>query len=211
MAHGKPVEKASRKRMRGLDRKDQIARVASALFAKKGFKGTTTREIAEKAGISEAIIFRHFSKKADIYRAIIRHCCEDGQGGSRLIKALHGKTGKAVFTALAVFLLKEHRKDHTFLRLFTYSALERHPLSDIFIRTMGIELVGFLKAHIRGLVKNGVFRPVDPEIAARAFLGMVIHYVMAQELYGFKKYYKKPDSKVVNTFVGIFYNGLRPL
>ncbi len=211
MAAGKRTVKASRKRMKGLERKDQIARVASALFARKGFKGTTTREIAEKAGISEAVIFKHFSRKADLYRAIIRHCCEDEQGSSRIIKALNGKTGRALFTTLAEFLIKEHRKDHTFLRLFTYSALERHPLSDIFLRTTGIELISFLKGHIRGLVKKGVFRPVDPEIAARAFLGMVIHYVTAQELFGLKKYYKKPDSKVISAFVGIFYNGLRPL
>jgi TetR/AcrR family transcriptional regulator len=33
------------------------------LFSKKGFRGTTTKEIAQAAGVSEAIIFRHFETK----------------------------------------------------------------------------------------------------------------------------------------------------
>jgi AcrR family transcriptional regulator len=195
--------------MSGNERRGQIVRVASALFAKKGFKGTTTRLIAERAGISEAVIFKHFTKKADLYKAIIRHCCEDEHGSSRLLNALKGRKGKAVFTALASFMLKEHRKDPTLMRLITYSALERNPLSDMFIRTKGLELIEFLESHIRGLVRDRVFRRVDPAVAARAFIGMVLQYSISQELYGLKRFFKRPDEKVVNSFVGIFFDGMR--
>ena len=43
------------------------------LFSRKGFAGTTTKEIALAAGVSEAIIFRHFATKRDLYTAIIEH------------------------------------------------------------------------------------------------------------------------------------------
>ena len=45
------------------DRRRQIIEVAMALFSAKGFEGTTTREISKAAGVSEAIIFRHFATK----------------------------------------------------------------------------------------------------------------------------------------------------
>ena len=58
-------------RMKADERREQILHTAIDLFSKKGFSGTTTKEIARAAGVSEAIIFRHFSKKSDIYHAIL--------------------------------------------------------------------------------------------------------------------------------------------
>ncbi len=206
-APAEPAQKA-RKRMTGVKRKLQIVRVASNLFAKKGFRGTTTREIAEKARISEAVIFKHFARKDDLYRAIIDSRCTSGDGEPRLLKLMEGKTGKALFTEVASFLIAEHRADPSFLRLLMYSALESHGLSEIFIRTRGLELIEALATGVRGLIKDGEFRKVDPVIAARAFLGMVIHYSVSQEVYGLKKRFKTPDKDIVRTFVDIFFQGM---
>jgi TetR/AcrR family transcriptional regulator len=61
------------RRLSAEDRRRQIVHAAIELFARKGFDGTTTREIAQAAGVSEALIFRHFPTKHDLYRAIIDH------------------------------------------------------------------------------------------------------------------------------------------
>src|ERR1051325_9884398 len=58
-------------RMCAGDRRLQIAEVAMRLFSERGFRGTTTKEIAQAAGVSEAIIFRHFATKEERYTAII--------------------------------------------------------------------------------------------------------------------------------------------
>ena len=50
-------------RLDGDERRKEIVRTAVPLFARKGFAGTTTRELAEAAGISEALLFRHFLVK----------------------------------------------------------------------------------------------------------------------------------------------------
>jgi len=47
--------------MSGEDRRRQLIEVAIDLFSRRGFSGTTTREIALAAGVTEAIIFRHFA------------------------------------------------------------------------------------------------------------------------------------------------------
>ena len=54
-------------------RRDVIVTAAIPLFARKGFAGTTTREIAEAAGVSEALVFKHFATKTELYDAIFRH------------------------------------------------------------------------------------------------------------------------------------------
>jgi len=50
-------------RYKAADRKVQIIEVATRLFARQGFQGTTTKQIAEHAGVTEALIFRHFGTK----------------------------------------------------------------------------------------------------------------------------------------------------
>ncbi|MBI5892293.1 MAG: TetR/AcrR family transcriptional regulator [Deltaproteobacteria bacterium] len=197
-----------KKRMTKDERMRHIVDAASMLFAKNGFKGTTTREIAKKAGISEAVIFKHFSKKEALYSAIIDSRCNDTAGHSRLMKILEGKSGKDVFYEVANFLITEHQEDPSFLRLLTFSALEGHNLSDIFIKTKGMELIEFLAGHIKELVNKKLFRRVEPIIAARAFMGMVLHYSISQEIYGLKKYFKMSNDYVIDTFVDIFFNGM---
>ena len=41
--------------------------VAMELFARQGYQGTTTRQISERAHVNEALIFRHFPRKEDLY------------------------------------------------------------------------------------------------------------------------------------------------
>ncbi len=55
-------------------RRDSIVAAAVPLFARKGFAGTTTREIAEVAGVSEALVFKHFATKTALYDAILESC-----------------------------------------------------------------------------------------------------------------------------------------
>ena len=68
-------------RMCADDRRHQIAAVAMRLFSERGFRGTTTKEIAQAAGVSEAIIFRHFATKEELYTAIIDYKGCAGQIG----------------------------------------------------------------------------------------------------------------------------------
>ncbi len=52
-----------RKRLPGTERRAQLLEVAISIFGQRGFRGATTKAIAEAAGVSEATIFRHFPSK----------------------------------------------------------------------------------------------------------------------------------------------------
>jgi len=66
------------------ERRRAIVAAAVPLFARKGFAGTTTKEIAEAAGISEALLFRHFPSKKHLYDEILRLGCEGDPALERL-------------------------------------------------------------------------------------------------------------------------------
>jgi AcrR family transcriptional regulator len=71
-------------RLDGDERRKAIVAAAVPLFARKGFAGTTTRELAEVAGISEALLFRHFPTKKQLYGEILRLGCEGDPALERL-------------------------------------------------------------------------------------------------------------------------------
>src|SRR5438270_8554947 len=84
------------------DRRQQILDVAMSLFARQGFEGTTTREIAEMARVNEAIIFRHFPTKEDLYWAIIERKCQNSGRRAMLMEILaHGGSDLDVFSGIA--------------------------------------------------------------------------------------------------------------
>jgi AcrR family transcriptional regulator len=60
------------KRIPGLERKVMILAAAKRVFSRTGYEATKTQEIAREAGISEALIFRHFPSKLALYRAVLR-------------------------------------------------------------------------------------------------------------------------------------------
>ena len=60
-----------------IDPSEKIQSAALALFIKKGIAGTTTKEIAKKAGVSEGSIYNYFESKGDLaYKLFVRHMDE---------------------------------------------------------------------------------------------------------------------------------------
>jgi len=58
-------------RMRSADRRRQLLEVAADLFARLGYRGTTTAELAKAAGITEPILYRHFDNKLDLFVTLV--------------------------------------------------------------------------------------------------------------------------------------------
>lgn len=58
-------------RLPAMKRREQLLDVAMELFAKRGYAGATTAQLAKEAGITEPIIYRHFKSKRDLFVALI--------------------------------------------------------------------------------------------------------------------------------------------
>lgn len=65
------------RRLKQADRRRSILEAATAAFAAKGFDGARTREIAEAAGISEALLYQHFSSKQALHEAVLEHVARE--------------------------------------------------------------------------------------------------------------------------------------
>ena len=74
----------TRIRLHAEQRRVAIVEAAAPLFARHGFAGTTTKQVAAAAGVSEALMFQHFPTKAALYHEILRLGCEGDPGMERL-------------------------------------------------------------------------------------------------------------------------------
>src|SRR5205823_3269401 len=70
------------------DRREQILDAATQLFARQGFQGTTTKQISEQTGVTEALIFRHFASKDELYWAVIERKIKAAPPGEHIRERL---------------------------------------------------------------------------------------------------------------------------
>ncbi len=197
-------------RMRAEGRRNQIVAVAAELFSQKGFRGTTTKEIADRAGVSEAIIFRHFTTKDKLYRAILDYkvVLTTVRMKENLNDAASRKDDNAYFGSLAYDMLEFHSKDQSFMRLLLFSALEGHDLSEIFFHSTVREMKDHIRRYIKQRIADGAFRSVDPAIGARAFVGMVLNQAQVRNIFG-EDDLRFSNRQIADRFVDIFLNGIR--
>lgn len=199
-------------RMAGEERKLQILAVAVSLFSQKGFRGTTTKEIAQAAGVSEAMVFRHFANKEELYAAILDHkACATGRFDPAEMAAdpMQRKDDRAVFESLALGALDHHENDPQFQRLLLHSALEKHELAQMFFDQVVRSVYDFLGSYIRERQRDGAFIEIDPAIVVRCFIGMVMHHSLNNNLWD-------PERRLLNIsnesaakhFTNLLLNGI---
>lgn len=193
-------------RANGRERQASIIAAAAALFASKGFKGTTTREIAKQAGISEALLFKHFPTKRALYGAILAEKASVSELLAAVEEAARKRDDVRVFTMIASHRIRK-AADPTMLRLLLFSALEGHELSDMFFRNQHRVFYDYLAGYIARRMQEGDFRTVDPMLAARSFVGLVVHHRLLHEL--FKVPARHDPEESVAGYVTLFLNGIR--
>jgi TetR/AcrR family transcriptional regulator len=186
VSNGHPLPRPVSQRMAGDARKEQILRVAVSLFSQRGFRGTTTKEIAHAAGVSEAMVFRHFATKEELYAAILDHkACSSGpmEPEEMVADAIARKDDYAVFEGLALGALDHHENDPEFQRLLLYSALEQHQLAQMFFDTFVRRVYDFLGTYLRERQKDGAIIDIDPAIVVRSFIGTIMHHSLNNNLW----------------------------
>jgi AcrR family transcriptional regulator len=84
-------------KLSGDERREAIIRAVRRVFAERGFHGTTTRSLAEAAGVSEALLFKHFPNKEALYSAMQSFCSNEPDPEKlERIKALEPSTSTLV-------------------------------------------------------------------------------------------------------------------
>jgi len=195
-------------RMRGEERHAAIVRSAIHLFAEKGFRGTTTRELASSLGVTEPVLYQHFRTKRDLYGAIIEAKARQASERVHSLRPFaEAGDDRVFFTRLAEQILRRYDTDPEITRLLLFSSLEGHELAGHFFDRMFSDFYELVLEYIRRRIRDGAFRGVDAEIAARGLIGMLGYHGLVELL--FPDYFaRRSRRRVAQEMVSIFLKGI---
>lgn len=163
-----------RKRIRlpSRERRRAIVTAVQGAFADKGFDGTTTRELARAAGVSEALIYKHFPSKESLYAAMLE-ACADGPMAAEFTRVLALPPSTSTLVVLVHFLtshfvLREDLQKTTMHRLALRSLLEDAEFVRLGAKQFGASWVRKVEACIAAAVKAGDLKatPVRRDLRA---------------------------------------------
>ncbi|MBW6415142.1 TetR/AcrR family transcriptional regulator [Candidatus Methylacidiphilum fumarolicum] len=188
--------------------KQKILNAAKKLFAQKGFAGTTTRNIAQYANVNEALIYRYYPTKKDLYLAIIRSKIDQlNVLKENLENPEQNREGVPGFLKqIATQLFSSVKEDSDFLRLLYFSALEHHELSKMFCECFVVELRKKLENYVSMLMDRNIFKALNPYLVSVAFIGIISHYLVANTLFELETP-QISETEVIDNFIEIFLNG----
>ena len=150
--------------------KKRILQAAQKLFARSGYDGTTTRELATAAGVAEGTLFRHFDNK----KAILIEVATEGWV-ELLTDLLTELSEMGSYKAVAQVMRRRMlniRENSDMMRVCFLEAQFHPDLRD----KIQLEVIGKMsivaEAFFETAMEKGVYRKMNPKIVAQVFLGM---------------------------------------
>jgi AcrR family transcriptional regulator len=168
-------------------RRRAIVAAAVPLFARNGFAGTTTRELAAAAGVSEALLFKHFPSKQSLYREILALGCE---GDPALEKLATLPASTATLVAIVRFMVRrcvlgDDADRHDFdlrMRLMLHSFLEDGDYARELFAAIAPRVVPLFVASLQAAEEAGDLAPLPASGANRFWFA---HHVAAMMAFAF--------------------------
>jgi AcrR family transcriptional regulator len=166
----------------------EILRAAGEVFAERGFSGASTRVIAERAGVAEVLIFRHFGTKAALYGAaafagfasfvtafIAGFETSGAPGENEEIDSANGYMGG---------LFDELRANKPMIRMLLASSTVDPELDDASLSANAIlqEAFARLEALVEEIYEARGWRVGDVALAVRCIFGMALSMAVMDDL-----------------------------
>jgi len=150
---------------KGRKRRREILLAAIDVFARRGYRNASIREIADSVGLTQAGLLHYFPSKDELFTEVVRVRDE-----------LDEATSHDIVEALRIAI--EHNAEveglvHLFVTVSAEAIDETHP-GHVYFQDRYEHLIGLLRIRIAGAQEHGVLtRAIDPGMAARLCLAVV--------------------------------------
>jgi len=150
-----------RVRLPGGERRESLLDAALHVFLEKGYAGASTREIAAAAGVTEAIIYRHFSGKRELLLTLLRE-----RSPAAAVSSLDDRPDRATLEAALDDLLRRvldaFEKDADILMLLFGQSMVDDEVADVWAEIVK-ENAAVIAAYLARLKKAGQVAADAPE------------------------------------------------
>lgn len=189
-----------------LSTRDKILKAAQKLFARHGYDGTTTKELAEKAGIAEGTLFRHFTNKKAILVEVAT------QGWIELLTDLLTELSEmASYEAISHVMYKRMLRlgDNYDMMRVCFMEVQSHPdLRDRIQSEVVEKMTSVAEAFFQTAMERGVYRKMNPRVIAQVFLGMFVVAGFSHETIAQPNASPQDMKDMAEGLADIFLNGV---
>ena len=185
------------------DRREDILSASLQLFAEKGFHGTSMRDIAREADITEGLIYHYFASKRDLFRAIIEE-----HSFLPLLRTLPDLAeqldlrGLLIVLARGFFDVLHQNKQLTRLLLQEVQVFPEE--KEAFFADAVGQSIGVLGSILEDRMNDRAKASVDPQVAARIFFNALLALFVEQEILGGKHLLPVDEEAYVEHLVDMF-------
>lgn len=183
--------------------RNRILAAARAVYEHNGTRGTTTREVADRAGVNEATLFRHFGSKAALLAAMREHAC-DLETFREVVAALSGDDLRTDLITLAHSAVENMHRQRNLLCVSLVEEAADPTAYDAPEWRVPSQVRLLLADYFARRVDDGRLAG-DPEFLACTFMGIMFQYVVARKLWNSHVI----DRTTVDRLVDVFLNGVR--
>ena len=185
------------------DRREEILNASLHLFAEKGFHGTSMRDIAREADITEGLIYHYFASKRDLFRAIIEE-----HSFLPLLRTLPDLAEQLDLRGLLIVLARgffDVLHQNTQLTRLLLQEVQVFPEEkEAFFADAVGQSMGVLGSILEDRMNDRAKAQVDPQVAARIFFNALLALFVEQEILGGKHLLPVDEEAYVEHLVDMF-------
>lgn len=191
------------------DRRQDILQASLHLFAEKGFHGTSMRDIARAAGITEGLIYHYFAGKRDLFRAIIEE-----YSFLPLLRTLPDLAGQLDLRGLLLVLARgffDVLRQNTELARLLLQEIQVFPEEkEAFFADAVGQSIGELAQILESRMSERARAQVDPQVSSRLFFNALLAFFVEQEILGGKHLLPADENVYIEHLVDMFVKRLGP-
>jgi AcrR family transcriptional regulator len=184
----------------------RILKAALKLFARQGYDGTSTRDLAQTAGVAEGTLFRHFPNKKAILVEVAT------QGWIEILTDLLTELSEmGSYKAVAQVMRKRMMNLHQnadLLRVCFMEAQFHQDLRERIQLDVIAKMTDVAEAFFQTAIERGIYRPIHPRILAQVFLGMFTVAGFSQDSIMKDGSSPKEMQEMAEGLADIFLNGV---
>lgn len=194
------------------ERRTQILQAAMKVLSKKGFYGVTISDIAKEARMSPGTIYLYFDNKEELLNALGQEALPLSIPEDMLKHAGDGNGRETLERLAADYLetfVKQGRDD--MIKLFILRTLRSTKRLRALYEEMSERMFTRFEQHLRNGIEDGSYRDVEPQLAARTFVGMFLPFVIMADVerrLHIKASNTYEQDQVITTVVDIFLHGI---
>lgn len=191
------------------DRREDILQASLHLFAERGFHGTSMRDIARAADITEGLIYHYFASKRDLFRAIIEE-----RSFLPLLRTLPELADQLDLRALLIVLARGFfdvlRQNTKLIRLLLQEVQVFPEEKEAFFADAVGQSIAELASILGARMSKRASAQVDPQVASRLFFNALLAFFVEQEILGGKHMLPASEHDYIEHLVDMFVKRLGP-